>query len=92
MSNKDKRGLKEYDPEYWERPQQARQTRDKFLKLPESQYRNHNQSWRDQRFKMGQNEYKMDFRPRKFFNIMKVEIIILTFGLAFAISNHFILL
>ena len=85
MSHKDKKESSDLDK--YEMAQKERDFYERFLKLPESKNKKYNQAERDQRFKMGDNNFKMDFRPRKFFSIMKVEIILLTFGIGFAISK-----
>jgi len=85
MSHKEKKESSDLDK--YEMAQKERNFYERFLKLPESKNKKYNQAERDQRFKMGNDSFKMDFRPRKFFSIMKVEIILLTFGIGFAISK-----
>jgi hypothetical protein len=59
----------------------------KFLKLPESKNKKYYQAMKEHRFKYGSTKHKIDLRPRVFFNVMKIEIILLLFGIGFAISR-----
>jgi hypothetical protein len=74
------------DIENWDWAKNDREFYQKFLRLPESKSKKYYEAMREQRFKYGQSNHKLDLRPRKFFSIMKVEIILLIFGVGFAVS------
>ncbi len=85
MSNKEKNNS---ELDNWDSGKNDRKYYENFLKLPESKNKKYYQAMKEERFKLGDNHLKMDLRPRKFFSIMKVEIIILVFGIGFAISKN----
>jgi len=88
MTDKDKHSKhKSADLDQLNSAKNGRTLYENFLKLPESKTKKHYQSIKDERFKLSDQGMKIDLRPRKFFSIMKVEIILLTFGVGFAISK-----
>jgi hypothetical protein len=66
----------------------GRDIHQKFLKLPESRSKKYYEEMKEHRMKYGMTKHKIDLRPRAFWGIMKVEIILLMFGVAFGISKH----
>jgi hypothetical protein len=87
MINKDKNSNKSNDLERLNSAKNNRAFYEKFLKLHESKTKKYYQAMKDERLKLTDQGMKIDLRPRKFFSTMKVEIILLTFGIGFAISN-----
>jgi hypothetical protein len=71
----------------WDWEQNDKEFYHKFLKLPESQDRKYYKAMKEHRFRNGYTKLKLDLRPRVFFNTMKVEIILLIFGISFAVSK-----
>jgi hypothetical protein len=61
----------------------------KFLRLPESKNKKYYQAMKEHRFKFGSTKNKIDLRPRTFLSVMKVEVILLIFGVGFALSNDY---
>jgi hypothetical protein len=76
------------DIDQWEWEKNDRDFYHKFLKLPESRDRNYYKAMKEHRYRYGSTKHKIDLRPRVFFSVMKVEIILLIFGIGFAISNR----
>lgn len=59
----------------------------KFYKLPEAQNKRYFESMKHARYDQINNPNKLDFRPKRFFKVMKIELILFITGLAFAISK-----
>lgn len=75
--------------EKWDWEQNDREFYQKFLKLPESKNREAYKAMKEHRYKYGSTRHKIDLRPRVFFQTMKIEIIMLIFGVGFAITLPF---
>jgi uncharacterized membrane protein len=83
MSNK-----KGSEAENWNWEENDKDFYHKFLRLPESKNKKYYQAMKEHRFKFGTTKNKIDLRPRTFLSVMKVEIILLIFGIGFAISKY----
>jgi hypothetical protein len=81
MSNK-----KDSESGNWNWEENDKEFYQKFLRLPESKNKKYYQAMKEHRFKFGTTKNKIDLRPRTFLSVMKVEIILLIFGVGFAIS------
>ena len=60
-----------------------------FLKVPQPKTKNYYDEMKEHRIKYGYTKNRIDIRPRAFFSIMKIEVILLLFGVAFAVTLPF---
>jgi hypothetical protein len=66
-----------------------RETYRKMYKMPKPRdYKTANTIDKKEQLSLKNSKYRIDYRPRIFFKLMKVEIIILLAGLGFAISKN----
>lgn len=60
-----------------------------FLKVPQPKTKNYYDEMKEHRIKYGYTKNRIDLRPRAFLSIMKIEVILLLFGVAFAVTLPF---
>jgi hypothetical protein len=60
-----------------------------FLKVPQPKTKNYYDEMKEHRIKYGYTKNRIDIRPRTFLSIMKIEVILLLFGVAFAVTLPF---
>jgi hypothetical protein len=75
--------------ENWDWEKNDKEYYEKFLNLPEAQNKKYYEQMKEHRYRYGKTNQRIDMRPKVFFKTMKIELILLIFGVSFAISNLF---